>query len=276
MQPLLRDLAEAYSSRYEHVSFDFSPVGSSAGLEALRRGNAELALVSRRLLREEEYDSRRSGTDAESRRGGMEYLYGSQAQTGQRLLAYSVIAQDGIAVVVHDSNPLRELSLYQLRNIFDGQTASWDELGGPATEITVASREDGSGTRTVFEEKVMYGRRVTPTAIVMPGSQAVRDYVATHEGAIGYLSMGYLGPGIATMAIDKVRPERKTVDDGTYPVGAGWSTYPITRPFLLVSRVEPDAEVQSFMEFCQSPVGQAIVGRAYPAEAGWSTYGHPH
>jgi phosphate transport system substrate-binding protein len=241
MEPLLRDLAEAYSQRYPYVSFDVSSVGSSAGLEALRRGNAELALVSHKLLREEEYDSRRSGT---------EY----QAQNGQDLLAYSIIAQDGIAVVVHESNPLRELSLYQLRNIFDGQTASWDELGGPAIEITVVSREDGSGTRSVFEEAVMYGRWVTPTAVIMPGSAAVRDYVATHEGAIGYLSMGYLGPGIATMAIDKVRPERKTVED---------STYLLTRPFLLAFPAEPSAEVTAFSQFVGSPAGQAIVQRTY-------------
>jgi phosphate transport system substrate-binding protein len=232
MQPLLHDLAEAYSQRYPYVSFDSSPVGSSAGLEALRRGNADLALVSRSLRREEEYD----------------------IQTGQRLVVYSVIAQDGIAILVHESNHIRELSLYQVRNIFDGQTATWEELGGPTTEITVVSREDGSGTRSVFEETVMYGRRVTPTAVVMPGSDAVRDYVATHEGAIGYLSMGYAGPGVSAVAIDQVRPELRSVQDDTYL---------ITRPFLLVSQVDPDTEVQAFMEFSRSPAGQAVVGRVY-------------
>ena len=214
------------------MSFDFSAVGSSAGLEALRRGSADLALVSRELRPEEEHET----------------------QTGKRLLAYTVIAQDGIAVVVNEKNPLRELTLYQIRNIFDGQVTTWDELGSPAGEIMVISREDGSATRAVFEKQVMYGRRMTPTALVMPGSEAVRDYVATHEGAIGYLSVGYLGPGIAAVAIDDVRPRRQAVEDGSYL---------ITRPFLLVSRAKPDAKVTAFMQFARSPAGQAIVRQTY-------------
>jgi phosphate transport system substrate-binding protein len=232
MQPLLRDLAAAYSEGHEYVSFDFSAVGSSAGMEALRRGSADLALVSRELQPQEEYDSR----------------------TRERLLAYTVIAQDAIAVVVNESNPLRELTLYQLRNILGGQTTTWDELGSSAGDIIVISREDGSAARAVFEELVMDGHRMTLTALVMPGSDAVRNYVATHEGAIGYLSFGFLGSGIAAVAIDDARPERQPVEDGSY-----W----ITRPFLLVSRVEPDAEVTAFMQFARSPAGQAIVTRTY-------------
>jgi phosphate transport system substrate-binding protein len=232
MQPLLRDLAAAYSERHEYVSFDFSAVGSSAGMEALRRGSADLALVSRELQPQEEYDS----------------------STRERLLAYTVIAQDAIAVVVNENNPQRELTLYQLRNILNGQTTTWDELGSSAGVIIVISREDGSATRAVFEELVMDGHRMTLTALVMPGSDAARNYVATHEGAIGYLSLSHLGSGIATVAIDDARPERQTVEDGTY-----W----ITRPFLLVSRSDPEPEIANFMEFARSPAGQAIVTRTY-------------
>nr|MBC7245714.1 phosphate ABC transporter substrate-binding protein [Chloroflexota bacterium] len=232
MQPLLRDLAAAYSERYEHVSFDFSAVGSFAGMEELRRGNADLALVARLLQPDEEYDTR----------------------TRKRLLAYTVIAQDGIAVVVNEGNPLRMLTLYQVRKIFEGQITNWAELGSPAGDILVISREDGSATREVFEELVMGGRRVTTTALIMPGSEAVRDYVATHGGAIGYLSMGYLGTGIAALAIADALPNRQTVED---------SSYPITRPFLLVSLPEPSAQVTAFMQFVRSPAGQAIVRRTY-------------
>jgi len=234
MQPLLRELGAAYSERHKQVTFDFVPVGSSAGIELLRRGSADLALVSRELEAEEEYE----------------------VQTGKRLLAYTVIARDGIAVVVNEKNPLRTLTLYQIRNIFDGQVTDWSEVGSVAGEITIVSREDGSGTRAVFEELVMYGRRVSSTALVMPASEAVHEYVATHEGAIGYLSLGYLGPGLAPVAIDGIRLELKTVEDGTYP---------ITRPFLLASRAEPAPEVTDFMQFARSPAGQAIVRRTYGA-----------
>ncbi|MGQ9493314.1 MAG: phosphate ABC transporter substrate-binding protein [Anaerolineae bacterium] len=232
MQPLLHDLAAAYSQQHEYVGFDFTSVGSSAGMEMLRRGNADLALVARSLKPDEEYDS----------------------HTRKRLLAYTVIAWDGIAIVVNEQNPVRALTLYQVRKIFAGQIASWGELGGPGGEILVISREDGSATREVFEELVMRGRRVTTTALIMPSSEAVRNYVATHEGAVGYLSMGYVGAGIAALAIDGVLPNRQTVEDGSYP---------ISRPFLLVSLPEPDAQVTAFMQFARSPAGQSIVGRAY-------------
>ncbi len=232
MQPLIRELATAYSARYPHVSFDFSAVGSGAGLEALRRGDADLALVSRELLPEEEYDPR----------------------TGERLVAYTVVARDGIAVVVSESNPLRQLSLYQVRNILDGQVLSWNELGGVSADIIVVSREDGSGTRAVFETLVMYGRSMTSTALIMPGSEAVRDYVASHEGAIGYLSMGYLEAGVTAVELDGVRLERQSVEDGSYL---------ITRSLLLVSKPEPDASTAAFMQFARSPAGQAIVQRTH-------------
>jgi phosphate transport system substrate-binding protein len=235
MQPLLRELAAAYSERHPSVSFDFTAVGSAAGIEGLRRGNADLALVSRELVADEEFDP----------------------QTRERLLAYTVIARDGIAVVVNENNPVREMTLYQVRNTFDGQVTAWEALGGLAGEITVISREDGSATRDVFEQAAMYGRRMTPTALIMPGSEAVRDYVGTHEGAIGYLSTGYLGPGVAAVAIDEVSPTREAVED---------SRYPITRPFLLVSRVEPAAQIAAFMQFARSPAGQAIIRRRYGSE----------
>jgi phosphate transport system substrate-binding protein len=231
MQPLLRDLAAAYSERYPYVSFDFAEMGSTAGLEALRRGNADLALVSRELQPDEESD----------------------ALTGKSLLAYTGIAEDAIAIIVNEKSPLRALSLYDLRKVFAGQTSTWDELGGSGA-ISVVSREDGSATRMVFEERVMQGHAVTPTAMVMPGSQAVRDYVAAHEGAIGYVSIGYLGPSVAALAIEGVQPKRETIEDGSYP---------LTRSFLLVTLPNSSSAVTAFVQFAHSAAGQAIVKRTY-------------
>jgi len=232
MQPLLRDLAAAYSERYSYVSFDFAAMGSTAGLEELRRGNADLALVSRELAPEEETDT----------------------QTGNRLLAPTAIAQDAIAVIVNERNPLRSLGQHELRKLFTAQVTDWGELGSTAGEITVVSREDGSATRSVFEEQMMNGRTVTTMALIMPGSQAVHDYVATHEGAIGYMSIGYLGTGIAALAVEGIQPTRETIENGTYA---------ITRPFLLVSTANPNEQVTAFVEFARSPAGQAIVRRTY-------------
>jgi len=232
MQALLHDLAEAYSERQSHVAFEFTAVGSTAGIEHLRRGQADLALVSRGLTQQEEYDSR----------------------TGKRKLAYTVVARDGITVIVNDGNPLREITMYQMRNLLEGQITDWAELGGADEEIVVVSREDGSGTRVVFEELVMRGHRMTPTAVIMPSSDAVRGYVSAHDGAIGYLSIGCLGSGLAVLEVDAVRPAQQTIEQGTYP---------ITRQFLLVSLAEPEPEIADFMQFARSLPGQAIVRQTY-------------
>lgn len=237
MQPLLHDLAAAYTERYPHVSFDFAAMGSTAGLEELRRGNADLALVSQELQPDEESD----------------------ALGNENLLTYTAIAEDAIALVVNEKNPVHALTLHELRRVFTGQVSRWDELGGSAVEISVVSREDGSASRAVFEQLLMNGRAVTPAALVMPGSQAVHDYVATHESAIGYVSIGYLGPGVAALAVEGVRPDPETIESGTYA---------ITRPFLLVSVPSPKYEVASLMQFVRSPAGQAIVQRTYAGATG--------
>lgn len=232
MQPLLRELAGAYSKQKTHVTFSIAAVGSGAGIDALRRREADLGLVARSLEPEEEFDP-----DSE-----------------KRALAYAVIARDGIAIVVNERNAVRELALHAIRELFAGQIVDWDELGSAVGEVAVVSREDGSGTRVVFEELVMSGQRVTPTAVVMPSSEAVRDYVAAHVGAIGYLSMGCLGPGVAAVTVDGVSLDRPSIEQGTYPVA---------RVFLLVSLVDPPEDITTFMQWVRSPAAQAIVRRRH-------------
>jgi phosphate transport system substrate-binding protein len=237
MQPLMRELAKAYSERRPHVSFDLSAVGSGAGLQALRRGSADVALVSRDLHPEEEFD----------------------LQSGERLLAHSEIAQDAVTVVVHANSPNRSITLHQLRDVFEGRVTNWQQLGGPDLHIQVISREDGSGTRAVFEELVMRDRRVTPTAVIMPSSEAVRQQATGESGAIAYLSLGYLDAETRGLAIDGITPSRETIADGTYP---------IVRPLVLVSQANPQAEVAAFVQFARSPAGQAIVNRAFAGPGG--------
>ena len=166
----------------------------------------------------------------------------------------SEIARDAIAVAVHASNPVHSITLYQLRDVFEGRITNWQQLEGSDQEIQVISREDGSGTRAVFEEFVMRDRRVTPTAVIMPSSEAVRLHVAQESGAIAYLSLGYLGAEVRALAIEGIMPTRATVADDTYP---------IIRPFLLASPPNPPSEVSAFSQFVSSPAGQAIVTRTF-------------
>ena len=236
LQPLVRALASAYSERHKYASFEFTAVGSAGGLELLRRGQADLALVSRPLQPQEELD----------------------ISTGRPSLTSMVIAWDAVAIVVNQYNPVRQISSYQLRNLFEGQTLNWDELGSPVGDIVVASREDGSGTRTVFEQSMMRGHAVTSTALVMPGSEAMQRLVASLPAAIGYLSIGWLGPGVVSLAVDGIQPTQNSIEQAKYP---------LVRPFLLVYHDRPPAGTAEFLAFVTSPAGQAIVRTSYGGSA---------
>ncbi|HIP95878.1 MAG TPA: phosphate ABC transporter substrate-binding protein [Anaerolineae bacterium] len=223
MQPLLADLAAAYSARAPHVTILVEGGGSRLGREWAQEGKVDLGLAS---------------------------WLPAEADVG-----WSVpIALDGIAVVVHPDNPLDGLTLLQLRHVFSGRIWHWKEVGGGYGEITVVSREDGSGTRAGFEGLVMEGQAVTSTAVVMPSSQAVVEYVAGHPLAVGYVSMGHLSPRVKALAVEGITPSTAHVVDGSYH---------LTRPLYLVAVHEPQGESKAFVEFCLSPAGQAVVGERY-------------
>ncbi len=225
MQSLMEELAEAYQDRYDYVTIDITARGSMLGLEALRDGIVDIALVSRELAPEE-------GEGLRTR----------------------VIGYDAIAVLVNDDNAVNPLSLRQVKDIFSGDILVWSEVGGEEVDIQVLSREDGSGTRQAFEEMVMEGRRVTLTAIVVPSNSAVGRFVAENRLAIGYSSAVDIPSGARPLRIDGVEPDLQAVIQGDYP---------LIRSFVLVSEGSAADEVQAFVNFVLSPAGQAIVGRRY-------------
>jgi len=222
---LLQQLASAYSDRYDYVTINIEARGTRLGLEALREGNADIAMVSRDLDVEEE-----EGVEA------------------------FVIARDAIAILVNSQNPVDSLTLGQVTDIFRGGIVAWSEVGGEEADIQVLSREDGSGTRQAFEELVMQGERPTLAAIVMPGSAAVGAFVADNPATIGYASAAGIPLGARAVRIDGFLPDLQALSQGEYP---------LTRPFVLVTMESPGEDVQSFLDFVLSPAGQVIVGRRY-------------
>lgn len=225
MQPLVEELAEAYTSQQTHVSFDVDARGSRLGLEALRDGMVDIALVSRDLTADEEEG-----------------------------LTAVVVAYDALAILVNDQNPIDSLTLGQVRDIFSGRTLLWSEVGGDEEEIQVLSREDGSGTREAFERAVMGEDRVTSTAIVIPGSELVGRFVVEDPLAIGYVSSVGVFPGCRPLSIDGARPGLQAIAEGRYV---------LIRPLILVIRESPDDEVKAFVDFVRGPAGQEIVGKRY-------------
>ncbi|MBC8264521.1 MAG: phosphate ABC transporter substrate-binding protein [Anaerolineales bacterium] len=229
MQPLVEELAQAYAERHKHVTIAVEGRGSLLGIEMVRQGQVDIGMAS---WKESEDTS---------------------AVSTSKLWS-TPIALDGIAIVVHPENRVEGLTMLQLKDVFFGRIWDWKDVRGQAGEILVVSREDGSGTRAVFEDLVMQGKRVTPTAVVMPSSRAVVEYVAEHPEAIGYVSMGYVSEEVKVLEIEEAAPTPKSVRQGEYHLFS---------PLFLITRQEPTDEIKGFVDFVLSPTGQSIVGRKY-------------
>jgi phosphate transport system substrate-binding protein len=160
-----------------------------------------------------------------------------------------LIARDALAVVVHPSNPVANLDLAQVQDIFGGKITSWAELGGPPESITLVVRVAGSGTFGAFEELVMEGKRVTPSALRQGSNGAIRQLVSLDSNAIGYISLGLVDNTVKAVAINNVQPSVAHGEAGTYT---------FVRLFLFVWRKgqQPDPLASRFTEYVMSPDGQ--------------------
>lgn len=233
MASLMDELTAAYAESHPNVTFHTRALNSREGLKAALQGEADIGLVARPLKNVELLDS----------------------DTGERRLSATLIASDGIAVVVNATNPVEGLSLAQLHSIYTGETWDWYDLGGSLGEMAVVTREEGSGTREVFEENVLQGERLTPRAIIMPSTEAVALYVEEHPEAIGYLSAGHGTEGFKVLSIEGVGPSVEALQRGQYL---------LARPFYLVTPARPAAEVEALTHFMLGRTGQAIVQRDRP------------
>ncbi len=164
------------------------------------------------------------------------------------------IGQDGIAVIVHPDNDVANLTTEQLRDIYQGRVANWQAVGGPDRSIDVISREDGSGTRAEFERLVMGDRRTSRSAVIAPSSAAMVTAVSRSPGAIGYVSMSYLNPGVRSVDVDGSAPTLENV--------AG-NSYPLRSTLFIIGLEEPQNDFRAFVGWVQSPEGQAVVSREY-------------
>jgi phosphate transport system substrate-binding protein len=224
MMPLMDELAAAFHERQPHVTIDINGGGSTLGRELAAGGQTDLGLTS--------------------------WLPDGPPDGTQATLA----ARDGIALIVHPTNPITGLTLIQVHDLFSGRAIDWEGLGGSPGLVQVVSREDGSGTRAAFESKVMGEDQVTLTALVMPNSQAVVDYMASDRHAIGYVSMGYLNGEVQVLSVEGLLPT---------PEKASRGEYHLTRELIILSPSDVPPEAQTFLDFVLSPAGQAIVARHY-------------
>jgi phosphate transport system substrate-binding protein len=225
--PLLEELVSVYSAERPYATIRLQPAANGEkALEALRAGFADVASVS----------------------------WLPEPDKSDGALWYRPIARDSIVVITHPSNPVGGLTIQALRDIYQGQTLSWDELGGLATAVMPVSREDGSGTRQSFEAFVLGRRDVTPMAVVMPSSKAVVEYVATIPEAIGYVATAWLAPTVNLLAVDGATPSPVSVEEGRYI---------LARPYYLVAPTEPHGGLADFVEWIREGDGRTIVNSRY-------------
>ncbi|MDD2903955.1 MAG: phosphate ABC transporter substrate-binding protein [Syntrophales bacterium] len=220
VQPFAEKLAEVYMEQHSRTRIDVQGGGSSAGIFAAQQGAADLGASSRELVQAE------------------------------KALHEIPIAWDGIAVIVHPSNPLNNLTLKQLRRIFQGRITNWRDLGLPPHAIDLISREEGSGTREAFEHLAMGKTEVSHGALVQDSNGAVREIVAGDPYSLGYISAGLVDNRVKAVAIDGILPTRENIKT---------QKYKLVRRFLLVSRKTPSGQCRAFVDFILSPQGQRLL-----------------
>ena len=211
--------------------------GSGTGIAALINGTTDICMSSRDIEERE----RRQAAD----RGVEQTEF--------------VVALDGIAVVVHPSNPVDELTMEQLRKMYIGTYTNWKEVGGEDQQIVLLSRETSSGTYVFFQEHVLEKKDYARSARLMPATSAIIQETSGSKGAIGYVGLGYAveaGVRVTTLKI-KARDDAPAVEPAVETVVSG--AYPISRPLHFYARGEPAGAVKGFIDFCLSAEGQAIV-----------------
>jgi phosphate transport system substrate-binding protein len=162
------------------------------------------------------------------------------------------VAMDSIAIVVHPSNPLTDISMEDVAKIYAGEITNFKEIGGPDMQINVYTREEGSGTRGSFEEQVLdkYEVKIFGRASVKPSNGEMRAAVAGNEKGFAYISLGYVDNTVKALNIDGVQPTIDNVISGSYK---------ISRKLYLITKGPPSALEQAFIDFALSPKGQEVV-----------------
>ena len=226
MKSVIGALGESFQNANSGVTFTYNPTGSGSGIQAVSEGRCDIGLASRGL----KDDEKSSG------------------------LTETVLAYDGIAVVVSPENPVSDLTIEQIADIYTGKITNWSEVGGNDAEIVLIGREAGSGTRDGFEsitgteEECQYRQELTSTGDVIAT-------VSQNPNAIGYASLSAVKDTVKALSVGGVAPSEDTVKDGSYV---------IQRPFVLVTKdgVTLSPAAQAFFDYATSAEAAPIIAQA--------------
>lgn len=226
MEKVINSLGESFMAMNKDVKFTYNPTGSGSGIQAISEGRCDIGLSSRAL----KDDEKASG------------------------LVETVVALDGIAIVVNPENPVSDLDIDTIAKIYTGEITNWKDVGGNDAEIVLIGREAGSGTRDGFEsitdtkDACQYRQELTSTGDVI-------NTVSQNPDAIGYASLSAVGDSVKALTVGGVEATEATVKDGSYVV---------QRPFVLVTKegTKLSPAAQAFFEYALSADAASIIAAA--------------
>lgn len=220
-QPFAEKLAEKYMEMDKEIRINVQGGGSAVGIQSAVSGAADI---------------------------GMADLLELPAEA--KTLHSTVVAKDGIAIIVNPKNPANNMTSEQAHDVFSGKIRNWKDLGGPDAAIDVVSREDGSGTRATFDQLILGKDRLVPGALFQNSNGTVRETVAQDEKAIGYISISLISGKIKALSLDGITPTNKNVKEDTYR---------LSRPVFLLTKGAPSGNVEKFVNYVLSPESQNIL-----------------
>jgi len=220
--PIAQKVSETYMKENPDVKITIEGGGSGNGIKAIIDGSTNIANSSR-------------------------FIKDKEVKMAVEKGAYPVpfaIAYDCIVPVVHPTNSVVNITLQQLKDIYEGKIKNWKDIGGPDRPVVVISRDTSSGTYEVWEEKVLSGGRVFPGALLQASNGAVAQAVAKNPNAIGYIGLGYINKEVKDLMVNKVKGSAKTTLDGSYP---------ISRPLYMFTPGWPKGDTLRLINYIMHP-----------------------
>ena len=227
--PIAKAFAEYYMGKHPTVNITVSESGSGNGAKSLINAACDVATMSRPMKNSEI----------------------KAAQDAGVLPIEHIVAMDGIAVVVHPSNPRANMTLEQIRDIYTGKIRNWKELGGPDQPIVAISREANSGTYECFETMVLKGAKIASSVESVGSSGAIRQRVMSTPAAIGYVGLAFT-EGVKAVTVNGIEVTPETVTSKRYPISRPLYMYTNGRPKLI-------SPLYDFVNLCDSPEGKKII-----------------
>ncbi len=229
--PIAQVTLEAYMKANPGVNISLSGGGSGEGVKALIDKSTNIANSSREIKKEEIALAKSRGVNP----------------------VETIVAVDAIVPIVNPKNKVRNLSIDQLSQIYQGKITNWKEVGGDNLQIVVVSRDSSSGTFEAWAEMVLHKAKVTPRAQMQASNGAIVQAVSKNKYAIGYIGLGYMNKAVSPLTVNGVQATAKTAISREFP---------IARPLYMYTNGKPSGETAKFIQFILSPAGQRLVAKA--------------